>query len=505
MENLLTRKTLITLLLIVSAVAITANAETIKVMTFNMWAGGDDWQQCAQEIQSSGADIIGIQEGGGSEMFGDVANYLGFYSDYGTYTLSRWPITEIQGYGYGQAVTICTGTGQEVYMFNCHLTAYPYAPYDLPDTRRALRNESKTQWADLNPILANMASYIATGQPVFLTGDFNVPSHLDYADVAWKCSTECANAGLVDSYWEMNGAPGGHTWPPDWDYDDYGITWTPKPEEELNDKFDRIDLVYYTGNGVFATASSELDGPQWPSDHRAVVSTITIPDGDGGDCGGGPGDPTLSLDKSTYASGEAIVATFGNGPGNIADWIGIYEDGVIPDGDPAATCWYYVDGTQQAGPTAPTDGSVTFDTGAGPTWPLPEGDYDVFFLENDGYGILAGPVDLTISDGGCTPTDIHIEAVLCAKVGCGPAMSNGKATVTIYDDCGNPVADALVDGTFSGDFDETFYDVLTDSNGEAVFTTVGCIKKPSFSFTVDDVTGPLPYDSNDDLATGCSG
>jgi len=65
----------------------------------------------------------------------------------------------------------------------------------------------------------------------------------------------------------------------------------------------------------------------------------------------------------------------------------------------------------------------------------------------------------------------------------------------------------LVDGTFSGDYSETIYDIATNANGEAVLTTSsGCVKKPSFSFTVIDVThGTLPYDSNDDLTTGCSG
>ena len=392
MKKLMKLMTMLTLvLLVVGAV----HAETIKVMTFNIWVGGgDSLQQTINEIQNSGADIIGMQEASGGS-FETIAAAIGFYSDTNTWTLSRWPITAVQGYGYGQAVTICTPTGNEVYMFNCHLTAYPYAPYDLPDTRKALHNEGKTQWPDLEPILINMAPYIATGQPVFLTGDFNAASHLDYADVAWRCSTECANAGLVDSYWYLNGSPGGHTWPPDWDYYDYGITWTPKPEEEPNDKFDRIDFVYNAGTGVFAAASTELDGPLWPSDHRAVVTTFTSPDGPGGDC---------------------------------------------------------------------------------------------------------------VS---CTATDMHIEAVVCAELGgcaTAPASSaNGKATVTIYDDCGDPVADALVDATFSGDFNESFDNVVTDSNGQAVFTTSGCIKNPSFSFTVDDVTGPLPYDSGDDLTTGCSG
>ena len=80
-----------------------------------------------------------------------------------------------------------------------------------------------------------------------------------------------------------------------------------------------------------------------------------------------------------------------------------------------------------------------------------------------------------------------------------------QTTTAIYDDCGNPVQNALVDGTFSGDFSESFYDVATDENGVAVFTTAGCIKKPSFSFTVDAVTDTLPHDPGDDFATGCSG
>ncbi|MHC4743276.1 MAG: hypothetical protein ACYS8Z_15280, partial [Planctomycetota bacterium] len=117
----------------------------------------------------------------------------------------------------------------------------------------------------------------------------------------------------------------------------------------------------------------------------------------------------------------------------------------------------------------------------------------------------SGPVSAT-TDPGCTPTDIHIEAVVCGEVSCGGPNRNGQATVVIYDDCGNPVANALVDGTFSGDFNETIYDVLTDGYGQAVLTTSGCVKKPSFSFTVVDVDhATLPHDSNDDLTTGCAG
>jgi hypothetical protein len=106
---------------------------------------------------------------------------------------------------------------------------------------------------------------------------------------------------------------------------------------------------------------------------------------------------------------------------------------------------------------------------------------------------------------GCSPTDMHIESVVCAEVGGPRGTKYGQSTVTIYDDCGDPVQNALVDGTFSGDFNESFYDVATDQNGQAVFTTSTSVKKPVFSFTVDEVTGTLPHDPGDDLATGCSG
>jgi hypothetical protein len=127
-----------------------------------------------------------------------------------------------------------------------------------------------------------------------------------------------------------------------------------------------------------------------------------------------------------------------------------------------------------------------------------DNDYDTITIDD----VVANVAD---NDGGCTPTDMHIEAVVCAGVNCGQGKKNGQATVTIYDDCGDPVQNALVDGTFIGDFSETFYDVQTDQYGDAVFTTAGCIRRPAFTFTVTDVTDSLPYDPADDLATGCSG
>lgn len=252
-----------------------AELAIIKVMSFNMWGGGDSWNKCVDAMRDSGADIIGLQE---AANFVGIANSLGFYYDEGTSTLSRYPITAVQGSGYGQAVTITLPSGQDVYVFNCHLPAYPYGPYRLPDVQAALQAELQAQWPALGPILLNISFYIATGKTCFLTGDFNVASHLDYANVPWKCSQECAHAGLADSYRSVH--PDNRTYPPAFAYDEPGITWTPKPSQEPYGVYDRIDFVYSSGSNVRCIFSEELDGRNsvspWPSDHRAVVSTFRL-------------------------------------------------------------------------------------------------------------------------------------------------------------------------------------------------------------------------------------
>ncbi len=112
----------------------------------------------------------------------------------------------------------------------------------------------------------------------------------------------------------------------------------------------------------------------------------------------------------------------------------------------------------------------------------------------------------TITDNDASCTTMHVEAALCErlKLDCSGPNKRGRVTITIYDNCSNPVENALVDGTFTGDFDETIYDVSTDEYGEAVFTTTSCVKNANYTFTVDDVTDTLTYASGDNVVGGCS-
>lgn len=95
-----------------------------------------------------------------------------------------------------------------------------------------------------------------------------------------------------------------------------------------------------------------------------------------------PSTPLVRTDKRVYSPGETITVTFTNGPGNPKDWIGFYKKGVKPGSTPS-TIWNYVNGTHTA-TTGKSSGTVTFAGGLAQT-----GDYDVQFLLNDGYDVLA--------------------------------------------------------------------------------------------------------------------
>ncbi|GAA1782874.1 endonuclease/exonuclease/phosphatase family protein [Agromyces lapidis] len=109
---------------------------------------------------------------------------------------------------------------------------------------------------------------------------------------------------------------------------------------------------------------------------------------------------SLSLDVATIAADETVEITFDAGEAvHERNWIGIYRDGVMPGG-PASLDWRYVpepSGTVSWGPSA-RDG-WTHNTAT-----MGAGDYDVYLLEDDGYGVLAGPIDLTVTGEPTEPT-----------------------------------------------------------------------------------------------------
>ena len=269
----------------------------LKVLSFNIWVqGGLSLSNCIEVIRTTGADLVGLQECNPSTAH-TIATNLGFYFLPATdcSIVSRYPILSTFVAGYSHGATLELSPGQRVHLFDCHLTSDPYGPYDLKSGRSfsyITNQEYQIRMVSLIPLLNAMQSFIAGPEPCFLVGDFNAPSHLDYAGFAWPTSVACANAGLSDSYRELHST--NRTYPVAFAYDEPGITWTPKTSQEPNGVFDRIDFVYYTkGDGATPTNSVELDERNsinpWPSDHRAVLTTFEI-------------SPPTPLDKASLPS-----------------------------------------------------------------------------------------------------------------------------------------------------------------------------------------------------------
>lgn len=146
-------------------------------------------------------------------------------------------------------------------------------------------------------------------RPVFLLGDLNEPSQLDWTAkqanlyehhgvvYQWDNSVTFKNNGYTDAYRQVY---------PD-EILNPGISWpaytletkSPSYFAGQSDDRDRIDFVYYKGTGVFAT-SAAMVGPvgsyafsnlvtvngndvfeastlPWPSDHKGLVVTMSIP------------------------------------------------------------------------------------------------------------------------------------------------------------------------------------------------------------------------------------
>jgi endonuclease/exonuclease/phosphatase family metal-dependent hydrolase len=138
---------------------------------------------------------------------------------------------------------------------------------------------------DVRHVLDALANEVKPGEPVFWTGDFNVPSHLDWTPAAkdlhggyvvpWPVSAMLDGAGFLDAYRVVHPDPVAQP----------GITWTPsKPLDDPEEVHDRIDFVYLRGDVRVEEAhvvgeSEELADiviEEFPSDHRGVVATVTL-------------------------------------------------------------------------------------------------------------------------------------------------------------------------------------------------------------------------------------
>jgi len=99
------------------------------------------------------------------------------------------------------------------------------------------------------------------------------------------------------------------------------------------------------------------------------------------------------------------------------------------------------------------------------------------------------------------PTSVHVHSIVLDTVRSSPPQVSGRATVVVIDDLGDVVGAATVYGRFDGDFSQSL-SALSDGSGTAILTTDQAVKKPSYTFCVDNVqVDGLAYDASADAVT----
>lgn len=320
--------------------------QKIKLLQFNIWQEGTTvkggYDAIIDELVRTDADFV---------MFSEVRNYndtrfcdritnalkerdLTYYSFYSEDSglLSKHPIIDSAAIfplnnDHGTIYKLIADVnGTEVAVYTAHLDYLSCAYYDV-------RGYDGNTWAELEKPLTNIDSILQKnvasmrddaiklfvkdadkelkkGRLIFLGGDFNEPSHLDWTEetknmgdhqglvIPWDVTTMLDENGFKDSFREMYPDPvknPGYTYPADCkDMAVNSLTWAPDADER-----ERIDYIFYYPTEGLKLTNVAVYGPQgnivkgvrtpdssndiiieplgvWPSDHKAIIAEFTI-------------------------------------------------------------------------------------------------------------------------------------------------------------------------------------------------------------------------------------
>jgi endonuclease/exonuclease/phosphatase family metal-dependent hydrolase len=331
----------------------------LDVLVYNIEYSGDESTDAA--IREVGADIVGVLES--YNRLPEIAENTGYpYYNVSLQILSKYPIHEPSG-ADGLYALIEVRPGEVVAFFNYHLDYVRYGPRLLGkgmSVEDVIASENEVRTSALEEPLKVMEPLIAQGYPLFLTGDFNEPSSLDYGQdtvgtrpgidepVPWPVSEVLLQAGFRDTYRDVYPNP----------LENPGLTHHPSG--------DRIDYLYAAGPSD--THDSQIVGRKgdpdvaigfepWTSDHFGVLSTFEVTP---------VSMPTMvSVDAALKSEGDPLIVSY-SAPGG-DDSIAIVPAG----GDP--------DQAEVTEDVTGSSGGLTFDTAE-----LQPGGHEVVLLDADG-------------------------------------------------------------------------------------------------------------------------
>jgi endonuclease/exonuclease/phosphatase family metal-dependent hydrolase len=337
----------------------------LDVLVYNIEYGGDETTDAV--IKKIDADFVGVLES--YNRLPEIAKNTGYpYYDVGLQILSKYPILEPSG-ADGLYSLIEVQPGYVVAFFNTHLDYVKWGPRLLTEGMSVadlIASENEVRASSMKFLTPDMQTLADQGYPVFLTGDFNEPSSLDYTEatigtregvsepIAWPVSEVLFDIGMRDTYREIYPDPVAVP----------GLTWPTTIRRDVAS--DRIDYVY--AGGPSTTTDSKLvgekNGPDvdlgftpWTSDHRAVLSSfdvtpVAMP-------------TTVALGSRMLTQGDKLEVYY-NAPGNTETSIAIVPEGADPS-----------DAIDTA--TTGESGRTSFDTGK-----LKPNGYDIVMLDADG-------------------------------------------------------------------------------------------------------------------------
>lgn len=306
---------------------------TLTVMTFNIENGGTQisFDKVVEAIHNSGADVVGIQEAWGN--IDRLAKALHWqYFSRSQHIISRLPLLE-PAHEEHPYLWIEVEPKKYVAFANLHLPDDSYGP----DRARAgaaekdvitLEKQARLKFA--MPVIKQLTELVKQNIPVFLTGDFNSPSHLDWIfdnkKIAWPVTQTLAQQGFKDAYRSTHPDPfksPGFTWPAmrpkaTVSFDGFNPT--------ANDIPERIDFIFASSNtevihcqliGEASYQHVDLPITPWPSDHRALVAIFKVKPVEL------TNTPQISVSTKTVKVQRPFKITWRNSPGFRFDYIRI--------------------------------------------------------------------------------------------------------------------------------------------------------------------------------------
>ena len=281
---------------------------SVNVMTYNIYRGGtmhgQPLSQTAKVIQEANADIVGLQEmrspkGDNTEKLAKLLGWNHYVGRRHKCIMTRHEIVKRLDGG----IKVKLPSGQHAYIFTLHLASNPYQPYQLLSIRpkwhkhwdtpfikteaEAIDAAKKARGSEITKLLLQIDSLPDKEAPVFVVGDFNEPSHLDWTEraavsgrhpikVKYPTSLALSDAGFADAW---------RTIYPD-EMEKPGFTWSPMYKtDDPTTHHDRIDMVYFRGKGIKLSGAkvigenkenADIVVSPYPSDHRAVIAMFTL-------------------------------------------------------------------------------------------------------------------------------------------------------------------------------------------------------------------------------------